>query len=181
MVAARVAAAWAPDSPNITPISAPLNRKIRPVNPGGSRLSNQDEHRHDRGEDHRVRIGNHRRVHQHPHRDEEERDQQSGADELDALHQRPPVGHQAVERQPGEEGPDDRLDAEKLSQRCRREEAGEHEHEPEHGLLPEPGEEPLGHPRQHPDAVGGKDGQTEEQPEHHIETATRAREADHHP
>ena len=58
--------------------------------------------------------------------DEEHRDQQSGAIELDPVHELTLVGHLAIERGSSEEGADDRFDADDLRDRGRREQGAQH-------------------------------------------------------
>ena len=106
---ARVAAACAIVSPNTSVFSFRLypggdrsGTRLRPCRRGRRRA----RRRRARG---RV-FGERRGVHEHPGRDQEERDQEGAADELDSFHEQAAGRDEAIEPETREEGPDDSLE-----------------------------------------------------------------------
>ena len=111
-VAASVAAAWETESEKTTPSSSQVRWKAGPgdqhaaiVLPPIAPTMNTTARPSVVGDDEL------RRVDDRAHRDEEDRDQQRRAEELDVLHDLALVRHQPVDGEAGEEGADDRLDA----------------------------------------------------------------------
>ena len=148
VVAARVAAACDSDREKVTSTCGPAEPADPPDRQRRAALA---EHERDREHDRqlpRPRVREHRRVDQQADRHEERRDEQRPAEELHAVHQRAAVGHEAVEREPGEERPDDALDAAQLRDERRGQERGEDEDEPQRRGPAQPREEPAGEERQ---------------------------------
>jgi hypothetical protein len=113
------------------------------------------------GELQRLALDHHLRVEEHPHRDQEDGHEHCRAEEVDPVHQRPLVGHQPVERQAGEEGADDRLDAEALGDRRRGQEGRDRDQVADHPIGPQVPEPERRQSRQEPEREGDQDRQAD--------------------
>ena len=111
-----------------------------------------------------------------PGREEEERDEQDAADELDLLHEPAAGGDQPVQRQPGEERADDPLDPGAIGNERGRGERDDDEEEPRAAVLADAGEHPARHPREHEGAEEREDHEPDDDLE---EDADRTRVARH--
>ena len=136
-VVASVAAACDPDSPDITPTSGHVNLKVAPRDHRRQRLAAQHREREHQRDAQRLRIDQDLRLQQHPDRDEEDRDEQRRAHELQPLHQRALLGDGAVQPEAGEERAHDRVDPGRLRQHAADEEGGDAEHEPVRAVRPD--------------------------------------------
>ena len=99
-------------------------------------------------------LGELLRVDQHPGRQQEERNEQDAADELDLLHEAAPRRDEAIEREPGEERSDDSLDSRPRRDERRAGKRDEDPEEPRAAVLADAGEDPARDPGQDERAHG---------------------------
>ena len=127
----------------------------------GSGLANEDDGERESGNGEDPALRELLRVDQHSRREEKERDEQHAADELDLLHEAASSGDETVERQPGEEGPDDPLDPRPIGDQSCRGERRENEQEPGPAVLSHAGEHPTGNAGEEEGAEDDEDDEPE--------------------
>ena len=145
-------------------------------------LAGQGNHRE--GDGYQQGLGSledHRRIHQHAYFDEEERNEQRVADELDAVHQCRGMRHQPVEGQPGQKGANDRFQSGQFGQKGGDEYHCKHKNVLHHPVLLRVPKEPAPDDGEAPQHGGGEqaNGQQHPSPEQDIQLSAH-RGGDHH-